>query len=318
MSQGDRRARVVRRASRSTPSSCAIHLTVERSPFCRRNSEQPGGASARPTRPVKSIPSGRRTPSPAAPSGQGGAFWCRRHIRAWARAARRGRRPEHRVRAVRCAGGVLRRLRKLLLGRSQWSDDDRRWKFDADTEGSIVEIEDEEGPDGIRERRGAKITVDGNATHTVVYYGGPTVGLHRTPSRLPAGATARAVFDDVPGTPPAIVTVSRPGLELVLFSPHLEAHEGLAASPSPASAPPTFTNCAARSSRRTCDDELCVICDMCGCAVTDMLSLESRSSTMRIASLASRSTMDVYICVVTGPCSTRLRAREHLAERSSA
>ena len=28
-------------------------------------------------------------------------------------------------------------------------------------------------------------------------------------------------------TPPAIVTVSRPGLELVLFSPHLEAHEGI-------------------------------------------------------------------------------------------
>ena len=77
------------------------------------------------------------------------------------------------------------------------------------------------------DRAGPVLGLDGNATHTVVYYGGPTVGLHRTPSRLPAGATARAVFDDVPGTPPAIVTVSRPGLELVLFSPHLEAHEGI-------------------------------------------------------------------------------------------
>ena len=117
---------------------------------------------------------------------------------------------------------------------TQWSDKGY-WAyptllsaFDADTEGSIVEIEDEEGPDGVfRSHAATKITVDGNATHTVVYYGGPTVGLHRTPSRLPAGATARAVFDDVPGTPPAIVTVSRPGLELVLFSPHLEAHEGI-------------------------------------------------------------------------------------------
>jgi len=102
--------------------------------------------------------------------------------------------------------------------------------FGSVVEGSIAEIVDMEGPEGVFEgETETSVSVVGGATHTAAYFGGPTLGLHQTayPPELPRGTTVHASFAALPRKNPAIVTVQTPGRRLALFSVHLEAWEGL-------------------------------------------------------------------------------------------
>ena len=100
--------------------------------------------------------------------------------------------------------------------------------FSAVVEGSIVDIADEETSPGVFDGH-ALTALDGgiDGVHAI-YYGGPTMGWHRTSeSNLPNGTQVLARFGGVKGNPPAIVRHRQAGAHLLLFSPHLEAFEGI-------------------------------------------------------------------------------------------
>ena len=219
--------------------------------------------------------SGRRSTPPASKNAPSPT--CRRSRSGCSRAATRtatrrawrgGPRPAERL--PRGGRRVRRHVRRLLLCISGLLMGDghavsdkgtgttrRCCRRSTPTPRSIVEIQDEEGPDGVfaelrgyedhrRRQRDAHRRLLRRAHRRAAPHAEPAPRRRDGARRLRRRAGHAA--GDRHRQPP------RSGA--VLFSPHLEAHEGSAASPSPAlSAPPT-TNCA-RSSRRTCADELC-------------------------------------------------------------
>ena len=108
--------------------------------------------------------------------------------------------------------------------------------FMANVEGSITDIADEETKPHVFD--GHALTELSNGHHAI-YYGGPTLGWHRTSeSALPAGSVVLARYSNVIAHPPAIVRVAsniggRTENEatriprMLLFSCHLEAYEGV-------------------------------------------------------------------------------------------
>lgn len=96
--------------------------------------------------------------------------------------------------------------------------------FDADVEGSITEIADEETANGVF--NGHALAALSTGQHAI-YYGGPTMGWkHTRESNLPSGFEVLARFSEVTNSPPAIVRHAG-STRVLLFSPHLEAFEGV-------------------------------------------------------------------------------------------
>lgn len=97
--------------------------------------------------------------------------------------------------------------------------------FDAEVEGSVTDISDEETADGVFDGHAVANLSSG---HRAIYYGGPTVGWrHTNEVNLPQGTLVIARFTGVQSQPPAIVRVIDSRNQLLLFSVHLEAYEGI-------------------------------------------------------------------------------------------
>ena len=79
---------------------------------------------------------------------------------------------------------------------------------------------------------------------TVVYWGGPALGLNLSGSGVPAGASVVASFADatVPRTIPAVIQYQGPYVRALLNSPHPEAQAGVGLSCSPPLPPGCLTD----------------------------------------------------------------------------